>query len=89
MERTLSIHTGAVVLEADLRLVDDARGLVLFAHGSGSNRKSPRNRRVARALELHGLATVLLDLLTERRSGHRRHPRALSLRHPAVGAPSG
>lgn len=42
----------------------DARGLVIFAHGSGSSRFSPRNRRVARELNAGGLATLLLDLLT-------------------------
>lgn len=65
MERTISILSDGVVLEADIGLVDEAVGLVMFAHGSGSSRKSPRNRRVARALERHGLATLLLDLLTE------------------------
>ena len=59
----MSISTGGVLLKADLRLGDDARGLVVFAHGSGSSRKS-RNRYVARALGQRGLATVLLDLLT-------------------------
>jgi putative phosphoribosyl transferase len=48
-----------------LRLVDDAVGLVVFAHGSGSSLESPRNRRVAQALEHHGLATLLLDLLSD------------------------
>jgi pimeloyl-ACP methyl ester carboxylesterase len=44
----------------------DAGGLVLFAHGSGSSRHSPRNRFVAGELQQHGLATLLMDLLTER-----------------------
>jgi pimeloyl-ACP methyl ester carboxylesterase len=60
----MSISSGGVLLEATLRLVDDAVGLVVFAHGSGSSRKSPRNSRVARALEQHGLNTLLLDLLS-------------------------
>jgi putative phosphoribosyl transferase len=60
----MSISTDGVLLEATLRLVDDAVGLVVFAHGSGSSRKSPRNGRVARALEQHGLNTLLLDLLS-------------------------
>ncbi len=47
----------------DLVLPEDARGLVLFAHGSGSSRFSPRNRQVARDLNARGLATLLLDLL--------------------------
>lgn len=51
-------------LEADLVRPDESRGLVLFAHGSGSGRRSARNRRVARSLQEAGLATVLMDLLT-------------------------
>lgn len=43
----------------------DAQALVVFAHGSGSSRLSPRNRRVAATLQQHGLATLLFDLLTE------------------------
>jgi len=54
-----------VTLEADVSLPDRATGVVMFAHGSGSSRHSPRNRQVARALQERGLATVLLDLLTE------------------------
>ncbi|MFN7552135.1 MAG: phosphoribosyltransferase family protein [Pseudomonadota bacterium] len=53
-----------VVLDGDLALPDDARGLVVFAHGSGSSRLSPRNRRVAAVLQRRRLATLLLDLLT-------------------------
>ncbi len=48
----------------DLTVPEDAEGLVVFAHGSGSGRYSPRNRQVARTLNEHGLATLLLDLLT-------------------------
>lgn len=51
-------------LEAQLSLPAGARGLVLFAHGSGSSRFSPRNRMVAKALQVRGFATLLLDLLT-------------------------
>jgi dienelactone hydrolase len=51
-------------LSGDLGLPADARGIVLFAHGSGSSRHSPRNQFVARALERRGLATLLIDLLT-------------------------
>lgn len=53
-----------VTLEGDLGVPEDARGVVLFAHGSGSGRYSPRNRRVARKLREAGLATLLIDLLT-------------------------
>jgi pimeloyl-ACP methyl ester carboxylesterase len=64
MEKLLKIPAAGALVEADVGLVECARGLVVFAHGSGSSRKSARNRRVARTLEQHGLATVLLDLLT-------------------------
>lgn len=53
-----------ITLEADIALPDRAHGVVMFAHGSGSSRHSPRNRQVARALQDRRLATVLLDLLT-------------------------
>ncbi|SCE79472.1 dienelactone hydrolase family protein [Micromonospora mirobrigensis] len=52
-------------LPADLVIPDDPVGVVLFAHGSGSSRKSPRNTAVARVLHDRALATVLVDLLTE------------------------
>jgi dienelactone hydrolase len=51
-------------LTGDLSVPADARGMVLFAHGSGSSRLSPRNRQVAAALQQRGLATLLIDLLT-------------------------
>ena len=60
----LRIPAGAALLDADLSLPAAASGLVLFAHGSGSSRFSPRNRHVARLLNEAGLATVLADLLT-------------------------
>jgi predicted phosphoribosyltransferase/dienelactone hydrolase len=64
--RTLvSIPTDGVVLRGDLVVPPGAAGLVVFAHGSGSSRHSPRNRLVARALHDAGLATLLFDLLSE------------------------
>ena len=61
-----SVHVpvGHYHLEGDLVIPAAAVGLVLFAHGSGSSRHSPRNQFVARALERRGLATLLIDLLT-------------------------
>jgi dienelactone hydrolase len=53
-----------MTLDSDLALPEDAHGIVLFAHGSGSGRHSPRNRAVARSLNEGGLATLLMDLLT-------------------------
>jgi pimeloyl-ACP methyl ester carboxylesterase len=53
-------------LEGSLKIPPDATGVVVFAHGSGSSRKSPRNRFVAEVLRERGLGTFLFDLLTER-----------------------
>ncbi len=63
-ERPVRVSTGPVELEGDLGVPEDAGGVVLFAHGSGSSRHSPRNRYVAQALREAGLATFLIDLLT-------------------------
>ena len=58
------VPVGDVMLDGDLVVPAAARGIILFAHGSGSSRHSPRNQFVARVLERHGLATLLVDLLT-------------------------
>lgn len=63
-ERSVRVQTGEVVLDGDLVAPPGASGIVLFAHGSGSSRHSPRNRYVAGLLQAGGLATLLLDLLT-------------------------
>jgi putative phosphoribosyl transferase len=64
VQESLRIPAAGVALEADLVVPQPARGLVLFAHGSGSSRHSARNRHVAGELQAAGLATVLADLLT-------------------------
>ena len=66
MTRGVPVHVAAadVVLDGDLTLPAHPRAVVLFAHGSGSSRHSPRNRRVADALVGAGAATLLMDLLT-------------------------
>ncbi len=71
-ERLVRIEAGDASLEGDLSLPADALGIVLFAHGSGSSRHSPRNLLVARLLNEDGLATLLFDLLTPAESGDRR-----------------
>ena len=58
------IQAGRATLDGNLTIVDGATALVLFAHGSGSSRHSPRNQFVARTLNKAGLATLLFDLLT-------------------------
>lgn len=62
--RPLRIEADGVQLDGDLVVPASPRGVVLFAHGSGSSRHSPRNRSVAHALQQQGIATLLLDLLT-------------------------
>lgn len=64
--REVEIFTGAGSLHGTLTVPPGAAGIVLFAHGSGSSRLSPRNRKVAADLQEAGLATLLFDLLTER-----------------------
>jgi len=77
-ERQVVLESGGVVLEGDLTQPQPARGAVVFAHGSGSSRLSPRNRYVAGVLQDAGLATLLMDLLCAReeeidaRTGHLR-----------------
>jgi len=63
-ERTAAIETEGATLEGSLVIPERARGVVLFAHGSGSSRHSPRNLHVAEALHAGGLGTLLIDLLT-------------------------
>jgi putative phosphoribosyl transferase len=81
--RDVEISADGVRLAGDLVLPADARAVVVFAHGSGSGRFSPRNRAVAGVLNQAGLATLLLDLLTAEeeaidfRTGHRRFDVAL------------
>ncbi|MHB0855962.1 MAG: dienelactone hydrolase family protein [Anaerolineae bacterium] len=60
----VSVAAGPQSLEGSLTIPEGAEGIVLFAHGSGSSRHSPRNRFVAQSLQAGGLATLLLDLLT-------------------------
>ncbi|MEK6785826.1 MAG: hypothetical protein AABY61_10135 [Nitrospirota bacterium] len=60
-------------MEGVLGLPAGPRGVVVFAHGSGSGRLSPRNNFVARHLQRDGLATLLLDLLTEEEADNRRN----------------
>jgi dienelactone hydrolase len=62
----VSVDAWGVDLAADLGVPDEAAGVVVFAHGSGSSRHSSRNRAVAESLRRDGFATLLLDLLNER-----------------------
>jgi putative phosphoribosyl transferase len=70
-DREVEIRTGGVILPGHLTLPDQPSGVVVFAHGSGSSRHSPRNRHVAQILVEAGMGTLLFDLLT-RREEHDR-----------------
>jgi putative phosphoribosyl transferase len=63
-EQSVQIPAGEALLHGELMLPRDARAIVLFAHGSGSSRHSPRNQFVARVIREAGIATLLFDLLT-------------------------
>src|SRR5215207_2775031 len=76
-ELPVRVSVGSVVLEGSLDVPDEARGVVLFAHGSGSGRHSPRNRYVARTLREANLATLLIDLLTVEEEEMDLHTRQL------------
>src|SRR5712671_3525495 len=73
-----NIVSGRTTLGGEVSIPKGAGAVVLFAHGSGSSRHSPRNQQVARTLRDHGLGTLLFDLLTEteeredRYTGHLR-----------------
>ncbi len=77
-QKLIHVPAGLVELEGNLSLPSNTSGIVLFAHGSGSSRHSPRNRFVAEQLQQAGLATLLIDLLTaeeeiaDRPSGYLR-----------------
>lgn len=65
METLIYVTNGPIILEGMLKIPQHARGIVLFAHGSGSGRLSPRNNFVADVLYKGGFATLLIDLLTK------------------------
>lgn len=62
--REVQIQVGSLRLSGELTIPETATGIVLFAHGSGSSRRSPRNQFVARVINDAGIATLLFDLLT-------------------------
>src|SRR2546430_16814661 len=76
--KDVHIRSGDVQLEGDLSIPDGAQGVVLFAHGSGSSRHSPRNQFVARTVREAGVGTLLFDLMTaeeEQAEAYTRHLR--------------
>ncbi len=72
-DEEVEVEAGAIHLSGHLTVPEEAKGVVVFAHGSGSSRHSPRNRFVASVLEREGLATLLFDLLTTAEELERRN----------------
>ena len=70
-KRDVTLSSGRARLAGNLTLPDNAQGLVVFTHGSGSSRHSPRGRHVAAILNAAGLGTLLFDLLTPEEERHR------------------
>jgi trans-aconitate 2-methyltransferase len=81
---TVTVRAGDVALAGDLIVPPEATGIVVFAHGSGSSRLSPRNRTVARSLESDGFATLLFDLLTRDEEAAERYTRHLRFDIPLL-----
>jgi dienelactone hydrolase len=80
------VHAARTALRGDLLLPPEARGLIAFAHGSGSSRTSPRNQFVASALADAGLATLLFDLLTVHEEATEHYTRHLRFDIPLLAA---
>jgi pimeloyl-ACP methyl ester carboxylesterase len=72
-EREVDIPAQGIFLSGSLGLCREGRGVIVFAHGSGSSRFSPRNRHVAEAFRRAGLGTLLIDLLTQEEADDRRN----------------
>lgn len=72
LDEEVSISCDSIMLRGDLSVPSDASGIVIFAHGSGSSRHSPRNIYVAQTLQDKGLATLLFDLLTKEEEDEER-----------------
>jgi len=71
--RPVVLDAGGIALQGDLAVPEGAPGIVLFAHGSGSSRRSPRNRLVADTLTEAGIGALLFDLLTPAEEVDRRY----------------
>jgi putative phosphoribosyl transferase len=71
--KDVRIRSGTVQLHGDLSIPANGQGVVLFVHGSGSSRHSPRNQFVARAIREAGVGTLLFDVLTEQEEAIDKH----------------
>jgi putative phosphoribosyl transferase len=86
IEQDVDVDVDGTVLHGDLHLPDQSGAVVVFAHGSGSSRHSPRNRYVASVLQEAGLGTLLLDLLTPEEEVDRRNVFDIALLAERLGA---
>jgi putative phosphoribosyl transferase len=86
VQYAVRLPAGKVELDGDLTLPAGAHGIVLFAHGSGSSRHSPRNRHVAAALQRAEYATLLMDLLTVEEEKIDQRTRELRFDIPVLAA---
>lgn len=84
-ERDITIGTSAGTIHGTLAIPEGATGIVIFAHGSGSSRHSPRNREVAAALQDAGFATLLFDLLTSAEDAIDQRTRQYRFDIPLLG----
>jgi putative phosphoribosyl transferase len=85
-ERDITIETSAGKIHGTLGIPEGATGIVVFAHGSGSSRHSPRNRDVAAALQEAGFATFLFDLLTAQEDAVDQNTREYRFNIPLLGS---
>ena len=85
----MTVESDGVALPGDLTIPGQAIAVVVFAHGSGSSRRSPRNVRVADRLHREGLATLLFDLLTDAEAEERRKAFDIELLARRLGAAVG
>lgn len=83
-ELPIIVSMGQIVLRGTLCIPPDAKGLVIFAHGSGSSRLSPRNRYVAEILHQHTVGTLLIDLLTKEEEQIDQQTRELRFNIPLL-----
>jgi len=86
VEEAVEVPAGTVALAGDLRMPAGSRSVVLFAHGSGSSRTSPRNRAVAGVLQQAGMGTLLFDLLTPAEARDRANVFDIGLLADRLGA---
>src|SRR5215210_3875914 len=84
MEIQLDTVSTDTILVGDLVIPDNPRALIIFAHGSGSGRSSPRNHHVARVLNHKGFATLLTDLLTSKEQESDTKSQKLIARYPNI-----